>query len=562
MPRPGPAPRQAAERGPLLNRLQSETFDLAVIGGGITGASIARDAAMRGLSVALVEKGDFASGTSSRSSRLIHGGLRYLRHRHIRLVREGLRERGLLLRLAPHLVRPIAFTLPVYQDGRDSPTLLRVGLAGYDLLAGTLGIGRHRALSRDRLIEAEPALRDRGLQTGFRYFDAITNDARLTLSVALSAVDHGAAAANYVEAASLETTNGRVSGLNCRDLAGAQDLTVRARAVAGAAGPWTDQLRAMVDAPAALRPTKGIHIVVPRERLQTNSVVAFYWAERPLFAAPAGRHTYVGTTDTDWKGDLADVEANADEVAHVLEAVNGNFNVELTTSDVGATWAGVRPLITEEGSPTPSDVSRDYEILDGPPGMYTICGGKLTSARAMAEDLVDRVIEKEVSRLSRRATRCRTARTPLPGATADFDRYRVEAASALKRGWGLTEESAQHLVDTYGTDHVRVLGRAAREPDLLEPIADGSPVLRAEVAYAASEEMAVTLEDFMRRRSELMLFGPDGASGAAEAAAGVLDSTLLWGRLETRRQLSAYRKAVARMTAFRGRRGAAAGSDR
>ena len=184
-------------------------------------------------------------------------------------------------------------------------------------------------------------------------------------------------------------------------------------------------------------------------------------------------------------------------------------------------------------------------------------------SQASWQDLdVHRVIEKEVSRLSRRATRCRTARTPLPGATADFDRYRVEAASALKRGWGLTEESAQHLVDTYGTDHVRVLGRAAREPDLLEPIADGSPVLRAEVAYAASEEMAVTLEDFMRRRSELMLFGPDGALGAAEAAAGVLGSTLLWGRLETRRQLSAYRRAVARMMAFRARGGAAAGPDR
>jgi len=562
MPRPGPAPRRAAERGALLNRLRTETFDLAVIGGGITGASIARDAAMRGLSVALVERGDFASGTSSRSSRLIHGGLRYLRDRHIRLVREGLRERGLLLRLAPHLVRPIPFTLPVYEDGRDSPTLLRLGLTGYDLLAGTLGIGRHRALPRDRLIGAEPALRDRGLQTGFRYFDAITNDARLTLSVALSAVDCGAAAANYVEAVSLEMTNGRLSGVNCRDLAGMQELTVRARVVVGAAGPWTDQLRAMVDAPAALRPTKGIHIVVPRERLHTNSVVAFYWAERPLFAVPAGRHTYVGTTDTDWTGDPSGVEANADEVAYVLEAVNGNFNVELTMSDVGATWAGVRPLITEEGSPSPSDVSRDYEILDGPLGMYTICGGKLTSARAMAEDLLDRVIEKEASRLSRRPARCRTARTPLPGATADFDRYRLEAASALERGWGLTEESAQHLVDTYGTDHVRVLGRAAREPELLEPVAGGSPVLRAEVAYAASEEMAVTLEDFMRRRSDLMLFGPEGALGAAEAAAAVLESTLAWDRPEKARQLSAYGEAVARMMAFRAGRGAAAGSDR
>jgi glycerol-3-phosphate dehydrogenase len=559
MPRSAPASPPAADRGALLERLRRETFDLAVVGGGITGASIARDAAMRGLSVALVEKGDIASGTSSRSSRLIHGGLRYLRHRHIRLVREGLRERGLLLRLAPHLVRPIPFTLPVYEDGRDSPTLLRVGLTGYDLLAGTLGIDRHRALPRDRLLEAEPALRERGLQTGFRYFDAITNDARLTLAVALSAVDHGAAAANYVEAVSLETANGRVSGVNCRDLAGGPEITVRARAVVGAAGPWTDQLRAMVDAPPALRPTKGIHVVVPRERLHTNSVVAFYWAERPLFAAPAGRHTYVGTTDTDWTGDPSGVEAHADEVAHVLDAINGNFNVALTTSDVSATWAGVRPLITEEGSPSPSDVSRDYEIFDGPPGVYIICGGKLTSARAMAADLLDHVVEREASRLSRRPARCRTTRTPLPGATADFDRYRVEAAAAVSRGWGLTEESALHLVDTYGTDHVRVLGRAAREPELLEPVVDGSPILRAEVAYAASAEMAVTLEDFMRRRSDLMLFGPDCGPDAAEAVAAVLESALTWDRQEKRRQLSAYGEAVARMTAFRAGRGAAAG---
>jgi len=544
-------------RADLLERLRRETFDLAVVGGGITGASIARDAAMRGLSVALVEKGDFASGTSSRSSRLIHGGLRYLRHRHIRLVREGLRERGLLLRLAPHLVRPIAFTLPVYRDGRDSAALLRVGLTGYDLLAGRLGITRHRALSRKRLIEAEPALRERGLQSGFRYFDAITNDARLTLAVALSAIDHGAAAVNYVEAVALETANGGVAGVNCRDVAGGGDFTVRARAVAGAAGPWTDELRAMVDAPPALRPTKGIHVVVPRERLLTNSAVAFYWQERPLFAVPAGRHTYIGTTDTDWNGDPAGVEANADEVAHVLEAVNGNFNVELTASDVTATWAGVRPLITAEGSPSPSDVSRDYEIFDGPRGVYIICGGKLTSARAMAEELVDRVIEKEVSRLSRRPARCRTARAPLPGAAADFARYRVEAATALQRGWGLTEESAQHLVDTYGTEHVRVLGRAAGEPELLEPLADDSPVLRAEAAYAASAEMAVTLEDFMRRRSDLMLFGP-GGPGAAQAAAGVLGAALTWDDREKRRQLSAYGKAVRRMTAFRPRMGAAA----
>jgi glycerol-3-phosphate dehydrogenase len=553
MHRPSPAPGGSVKRGDLLERLRRETFDLAVVGGGITGAWIARDASMRGLSVALVEQGDLASGTSSRSSRLVHGGLRYLRHAHVSLVREGLRERGRLLRLAPHLVRPIPFTLPVYADGRDSALLLRLGLSGYDLLAGRLGIGRHRARSREQLIEAEPALRRDGLRSGFRYFDAVTNDARLTRTVALSAIDLGAAVVNYVEARSLEMTGPRASGVNCRDLESGDEWTVRARAVVGAAGPWTDEWRSTIGEGAVLRPTKGIHIVVPRERLATDSVVAFYWQERPLFVAPAGRYSYVGTTDTDWNGDPSSVDANPDDVALVLDAVNGNFNVELGPSDVTATWAGVRPLIAEEGSPAPSDVSRDYEVLDGPAAVYTIVGGKLTNARAMAEHALDRISEREAALLSRRPARCRTARAHLPGATADFERYRPGAAAALERGWDISHEAALHLVSTYGTDHVRVLAAARDEPELLEPVGPDSPTLLVEAAFAAREEITVTLEDFMRQRSDLMQFTSDGGLAAAKRIAPVLKRALGWSDREARKQLADYRKAVERMMSFRRR---------
>ncbi|HEY5625982.1 MAG TPA: glycerol-3-phosphate dehydrogenase/oxidase [Dehalococcoidia bacterium] len=539
------------QRGDILERLRRETFDIAVIGGGITGAWVARDAAMRGLSVALVEKGDFASGTSSRSSRLVHGGLRYLRHAHISLVREGLRERGRLLRLAPHLVRPIPFTLPVYEGGRDNPLLLRIGLTGYDVLAGRLGIGRHRARSRKQLIEEEPALRVGGLRSGFRYFDAITNDARLTLTVALSATGHGAAVANYVEAASVEMTEGRASGVNCRDAMSGDELTVRARAVIGAAGPWTDEWRERLGEGAVLRPTKGIHVVLPRERLHTDSVVAFYWQERPLFVVPHGRYSYVGTTDTDWLGDAGEVEADAADVRLVLDAINGNFNVDLTTADVTATWAGVRPLIAEEGSPSPSDVARDYEVLEGPPGAYSIVGGKLTNARAMAERVVDRVAEAETGVRSRSPGRCRTSRAFLPGATAHFDRYRAKAVAALTGGWDISGEAAGHLVDTHGTDHVRVLAAARNDADLLEPIVPGSSALLAEAAFAAEAEMAVSLEDFMRRRSDLMLFSQEAGGTAAERVAAVLGRTLGWSEREAGEQVEAYRGAVGRMMAFR-----------
>jgi len=543
------ADRQAAQE-----RIGRETFDLVIIGGGFTGAGIANDAALRGLSVALLEKGDFASGASGHSSRLVHGGLRYLRHRQIRLVRESLRERYYLLRLAPHLVRRARFILPILEESRDSALLLRAGMIGYGLLAGRERIGGHRAFSKEELVRAEPQLRADGLRSGLSYFDAATDDARLTLAVVRSAQQHGARVLNYAEAVGFEKKGSRIAGVHYRDALTGREDTVRARVVVSAAGPWTDNVRRLAEATDAMRPTKGIHVVVRRDRLATNSVVIFGSRDRMLFAVPHGEHTYLGTTDTDFSCDPSSARANREDVAYVLEAANGLFDAELTEADVVGTWAGVRPLLREEG--TPGGVSRDYAIMDGPPGLVAIAGGKLTTYRAMAERLVDHVVEREGSSFSRRAGPCRTRREPLfGGAIKDFDRYAKAAGSRLCHDRGLDEEVTKRLVDVYGTEHEAVLAGADAGDELLQPLAPGVAALAAEAAYAVEHEMALTLEDFMSRRSGLMLFG--GGDDAAVSAARVMGNALAWDTEEIERQLASYRARVAEMFAFRSKSGVA-----
>jgi glycerol-3-phosphate dehydrogenase len=539
-------------RSAYIDRLQGETFDLVVVGGGITGAAIARDAAMRGLSVALLEKGDFAAGTSSNSSKLIHGGLRYLKDRHIRLVRESLRERGVLLRIAPHLVKPVPFFLPVYKGGPDSQLKLKLGLTAYDLLTGFGGIGRHTTLSRKDMLEAEPLLRRDGLRGGFSYFDCVADDARLTLTIVRSAAKSGAIAVNYVEAIALGQEEGRVTGARFRDCITGRAGAVRSRVMINATGPWVDRLRALGGADPMLRPSKGIHLVLPRSRLGLSKTMVIPKGDRILFAVPHGDCTYVGTTDTDYPGDPDAAVADANDVQYVLDAVNALFDgLHVSASDVIATWAGVRPLVTEEGAPTPSDVSRDYEILIEPEGMVTIAGGKLTACRSMAEDLVDRVLKQEGKRFGWSTSPCHTAEVPLlGGAIEGFESYARAAASALEEGWGLSPAVAQRLLETHGTEHVKVLAYALRDARLLRPLADGCPVLRAEAIYAAEEEMALTLEDFMARRTELMLFDRNQGLDAADEAARLMGSVLGWGRRERRQQVAQYRDAVARMTAF------------
>jgi len=546
-PTGGFSPRTRAE---ALARFQADTFDIAIIGGGITGAGIARDAAQRGLAVALLEKGDFASGTSSKSSRMAHGGLRYLAQRHVHLVRESLVERGVLLRLAPHLVHPLPYILPVYEGGPNKRFVLRAGLTAYDLLAGRRRLQRHRGLSRQALERTEPTVRTDGLQGGFRYFDCVVNDARLTLATVRSAARDHAAVASYTEATDVLSEGGRVTGVHFTDRLSGTTGTLRAHVVVAAAGPWTDQVRALAGAQRILRPTKGIHVVVGHARLPLSNAVAFAFGDRMMFAVPYGDYTYIGTTDTDYPGDPGQARAETDDVAYVTEATNSAFTVGLSPDDVLSTWAGVRPLVYEEG--TPSDVGRDYEIQVGPEGFITIAGGKLTTYRAMAEDLVNTVVRQEARRLGGARPPCRTASTTLPGGDLDrFERYRQAAAAALEESWGLSRQAALHLPDTYGTEYLKVLAYARHSPDLLQPLAPDVPVLAAEAIYAVEEEMALTLEDFMARRTELMLFEPQHGLEAAGRTADLMGEALGWDRHQRNEEMERYRQAVAAMIAFR-----------
>jgi glycerol-3-phosphate dehydrogenase len=537
-----------------LQRFQRDKFDIAIVGGGITGTGIARDAALRGLSVALLEKGDFGSGTSSKSSRMVHGGLRYLRQRHVSLVRESLRERGVLLKIAPHLVRPFPFLLPVYGGGLEERLQLKLGLTAYDLLAGRRRLERHRMLSRQEVLQQEPALCPDGLQGALCYFDCLVHDARLTLATARSAARQGAAVANYVQATALEQEDQQVVGVSFRDVLSGRSGLLRAAVVVNAAGPWCDELRAMTNLPPKLRPTKGIHVVLPRHRLPVTNVVIFFHNDRGLFAVPKEDWTYVGTTDTDYHGDPGRARADAADVAYVLEAMNQTFpGRAIVPGDIVSAWAGVRPLVAEEGAPSPSDVSRDYEIESEPPGLVSIAGGKLTTYRSMAQDLLDRLVAAEGRRLGWSPRPCTTAELPLPGGDVQgFDSYAEGAVAALEEAWGLPPAVASRLVRTYGTEHAKILAYALRDKRLLEPLAANTAVLRAEALYSAEEEMAVTLEDFLARRSDLMLFDPSGRKGltAAPLVARLMGSVLGWGWRARREELRRYHEAVAAMTAF------------
>jgi glycerol-3-phosphate dehydrogenase len=541
----------AHTRSDYLYRFPKQTFDLVIVGGGITGAAIARDAVLRGLSVALLEKGDFAFGTSSRSSKMVHGGLRYLKGGHVRLVRETLHERGILLRLAPNLVQPVPFLMPVYEGSPDGKMKLRLGLTAYDMLAGSLGLSRHAALSKKKILSEEPLLRRQGLTGGFRFYDCLVNDARLTLATVRSMVKEGGVAVNYVEGIALGQEGGRVAGVRFRDCLSGEEGVVQARVVVNATGPWSDQLRAMGGLSPVLRPSKGIHIVFPRSRFGLTTTTVIVHGDRTVFAIPYGDCTYVGTTDTDFKGDPTDAIADVDDVKYLVDAVNEQFEGEVSVRDVISTWAGVRPLVADEGSPTPSDVSRDFIIEVGPEGMYSIAGGKLTTCRAMAEALVDRVVEQEAGRFGWQVKPCRTRTVPLIGGDIDgFELYAKGAGAALVESWGIPPAIAYRLLKAYGTEHVRVLAYALRDAGMLRPLADGCPVLRAEALFAAEEEMALMLEDFMLRRTELMLFDEGHGLNAAEEAARLMGGVLGWDGRERRRQVERYKEAVARMTAF------------
>ena len=525
-----------SRRSSALASLGREPFDLLVIGGGINGAGIARDAAMRGLHTALVERGDFACGTSSRSSKLIHGGLRYLEQGHVRLVLEAVRERERLRTLAPHLVRPQEFIVPIYRDGPVGFFKLAAGLMLYDLLAGFWSVKRHSMLGCRRLVAVEPTLRRDGLVGGGRYWDYRTDDARLVLETALAAGREGAVVVSYAEVAGFLDEGGRIAGARVVDRVSGAELDVHARVVVNAAGPWVDEVAALdAPGPRRLRLTKGVHVVVPRERVGNRAAIVLRAVRdgRVMFVIPWGEHSLIGTTDTDHPGGPEqDPVIESDDVAYLLETVNHYFpDARLAAGDVVSAFAGLRPLIAPpDGSAAdPSDVSREEAIFESPRGLVTIAGGKLTAFRLIAETVVDRVIAAlRRSGDTRRFARSKTAVVPLPGGGSAPE---LLAAAAISHdGHGLAPAVITHLADRYGTRLDEVMGFVVADRKLARPIVDGLPDPRAEVAQAVEHEWGLTLEDVLRRRTQVALL--DGASGGDVAAdvAGIMASRLGWTR--------------------------------
>jgi glycerol-3-phosphate dehydrogenase len=517
-------------RAANLARMQSEPFDVAVIGGGITGAGVALDAASRGLSVALVEKRDFASGTSSRSSKLIHGGLRYLEQFHFGLVRESLHERAVLTRMAPHLSKPLRFLVPIYSSSERSPLganklKLSIGLWLYDFLAGSQNIERHRWLSPDEAVRLAPALDPAGLRGAFIYYDCLTDDARLVIEVIKAAAAHGALAANYAAVRGLHKQD-RGTSLQIADELTGKAFDLRASVVVNAAGVWSDEVSRLADAsaPAKLRPSKGIHIILPSEKLQNQTAVLIpsLGENRFLFVIPWQGRTVVGTTDADYTGDLDEPRAESSEVDRVVKSAARAFpSAKVSNEDVISTFAGLRPLIAADGEST-KDVSRKEEIFENERGLLTITGGKLTTWRRMAERVVDLAVRRLESLdgvVRPEARRGLTENVRLAGgAVADLNRESARGA----REFGVPIAAVEHLIEAYGGNYRVVLEITREDERLKASLIDALPHIEAEVVYAARHEMTATVEDFLARRTRLELLARDHGRSCAERVARLL----------------------------------------
>jgi glycerol-3-phosphate dehydrogenase len=542
-------------RAEHLRAMRDERFDLLVVGGGITGAGVALDAATRGLRVALVEAGDFAEGTSSRSSRLIHGGLRYLETGDFRLVFEALAERRRLLELASHLVHPLPFLFPLYRTGPVPFRKLQAGMWLYDLLALFRGVRRHRMLRHRAVLAAEPRLAREGLVGGAEYFDASVDDARLTLAVARGAHEAGAAVASHAAVTGfLRDDAGVVRGARVRDALTGEEMETWADVVVNATGPWCDALRRLADPDAAprLRPTKGVHLVLDRERVGNAGALIFPSPldGRVMFVLPWGAFTYVGTTDTDFPGDPGEASATDADVEYLLDSANALFpEARLTADDVLSTWTGVRPLLAPERGPdgvAESATSREHEIWRDDSGLVNVAGGKLTTYRVMAAQTADFAIdllrrEREVVTVD-----SITADLHLPAAPIEpWDRFegRIRADAALA---GLPRETAGHLARAYGEDAEAILAAVAADPALGRRLLDGLPYVWAEIAQAVGSEMALTLEDVLRRRLHVFYEARDGGLSVAEEVAERMAGMpgLEWDAAEVERQVEAYRAAV------------------
>jgi glycerol-3-phosphate dehydrogenase len=514
-----------------------------VVGGGVVGAGTALDAVTRGLTTGLVEQRDFASGTSSRSSKLIHGGLRYLEMLDFGLVREALAERGLLLtRLAPHLVRPVPFLYPLTHHGWERP-YVGAGLALYDAMAMAgkydMGLPRHRHLTRRGALRLAPDLRPDALTGAVRYYDAQVDDARLVTAVARTAAGHGAHLASRTKVIGFLREGERVTGARAVDLETGREITIRARVVVNAAGVWTNDIQELVGGRGALsvQASKGIHLVVPRDRIRFETGLIMRTETSVLFVIPWGRHWIIGTTDTPWDLDKAHPAASRTDIDYLLGHVNSVLREPLGHEDVEGVYAGLRPLATGESEPT-SRISREHTVVAPVPGLVMIAGGKLTTYRIMARDAVDAAAH------SLRASVPASVTDVVRLAGADGFETRTNQKAALARDSGLHEARIDHMLGRYGGLVDEVLALVAERPDLRGPLEGAEDYLRAEVVYAVTHEGARHLDDVLTRRTRISIETFDRGVAAARPAAVLMAGELGWDAIRLDDEVDHYLRRV------------------
>ncbi|MGA5147216.1 glycerol-3-phosphate dehydrogenase/oxidase [Streptomyces griseoincarnatus] len=532
-----------AQRAESLASMAERELDVLVVGGGVVGAGTALDAVTRGLSTGLVEARDWASGTSSRSSKLIHGGLRYLEMLDFPLVREALKERGLLLeKLAPHLVRPVPFLYPLQHKGWER-LYAGAGVALYDTMAMTHGRGRglpvHRHLSRRHALRAAPCLKKDALVGALQYYDAQVDDARFVLTLVRTAAAYGARTANGARVTGFLREGERVVGARVQDVEGGGEYEIRAKQVVNATGVWTDDTQAMVGERGQfhVRASKGIHLVVPKDRIHSTTGLILRTEKSVLFVIPWGRHWIVGTTDTDWGLDKAHPAASSADIDYLLEHVNSVLAVPLTRDDVEGVYAGLRPLLAGE-SDASSKLSREHTVAHPVPGLVVVAGGKYTTYRVMAKDAVDAAVHG----LDLRVADCVTEETPLVGAEGYHALWNGRARTAARTG--LHPVRVEHLLQRYGALAEEVLDLVASDLSLGEPLGAADDYLRAEVVYAASHEGARHLEDVLTRRTRISIETFDRGTRSAREAAELMAPVLGWDSGQIDREVRYYEKRV------------------
>lgn len=530
------------QRGQALHRLANEEFDLLVIGGGVTGAGIALDAVTRGLSVALVDKQDYAAGTSSRSSKLLHGGLRYLEQRDFALVREALHERSLILtRLAPHLARPVRFLYPLQHRGWER-AYVGAGVALYDVLSGLHpALPRHRHLSKQAALRLVPAMRHNALSGAVGYYDAQVDDARFVLSVLRTAVANGAVVANALAVTDMIVDHGRVAGATLRDAESGAAIQARARVVVNAAGVWAPEIERMAGAPDPLkvRASKGVHLLVPRHRIQSRSGIILRTERSVLFVIPWDQHWIIGTTDTPYDQSPDHPAVSATDVRYLLDQTNKVLRDTLTEADVVGVYAGVRPLVEPpRHSSDTTKISREHIVHRSAPGLVTVAGGKFTTYRIMARDTVTAA----AAEIGMPVDQSITEHVPLHGAvglgTARYRATRHPGSAHMSPG------DLDRLIGRYGAAVYEVLDLIADKPDLAQPLA-GTNHLAAEVVHATVREGALHIEDVLTRRTRVSIVGADRGHAAAASVAALMSPLLDWDSGQERDEVARYHARLA-----------------